>query len=47
MESIALYPRQLLYGMLLQALLIYHKVICVNECQNCRCSAAEHFTDHM
>lgn len=46
-EPTAQFPRQLWCGMLLQALLMYHTVICVNECQNCGCSAVEHFRPHV
>lgn len=46
-ESTALHPRQLPCGVLLQAPLMLHVVICVNECQDCRCSAAERFRPHV
>lgn len=46
-EPTAPNPRQLSSGLLLQALLTCHMVICVNQCQNCRCSAAECFRPHV
>lgn len=46
-EATALFPRQLWCGLLLQAPLMCHMVICANECQNCGCSAAESFRPHV
>lgn len=46
-ESPAPFPRQLSRGMLLQALLMCHMVICANEWQSWGCSAAECFRPHV